>query len=250
MDVQSQSSLASLWYCRIHGLERGPLTWDMLQDLARGGDLRPSDLVRRGDESQWTLASQARYDAPPRVAAPVESKLTAQLAAALSADVLAAHVPATVYKRELATVALDDGPGAAPEADPEFVPIPASQPSVDEDGPVLTLTDEPAVSAATPQPTGLPAAAAAHAARHRRSTNPAGIALLALGLALVGLFKLALPLGLLSLYLAWRSAADLRRRPQARGAVPARIGLATAAAAMAVAGVDVGVSVYHIAGRW
>lgn len=260
LSTHSTSASASFWYCRIHGLERGPLTWDMLQDLAHDGDLRPSDLVRRGDQSEWTVASQARYDdprdEPPRPAAPVETKLTERLAAALSADALATHAPAHPFRRPAAEPISRTENGessgsaviaetAAPD-DPELVPIPPSQPSVDEDGPILTLVDD----LADATPTKLPATAVADAARNRRPANPAGVALLALGLALIGLFKLALPLGLLSLYLAWRSVADLRRRPVAGGSVPVGIGLATAAAAMVVGGIDVGASVCHIAGRW
>lgn len=281
-----RSALASLWYCRIHGLERGPITWDMLQGLAQSGDLRPSDLVRRGDQTQWVVASQARCEdpvpLPPPLEAPVETKLTARLAAALSVDVQAAHAPAQPFRRlepvapEATAVETSHGKAVAPDdttpadvvtedssdaADaPSRLVVPATvdvtrssratrDDSIDEDGPVMTLVDESeeAPRPASPSPVRLSAAATALAVRNAKRRNPAGVALLALGLALVGLFKLALPLGLLSLYLAWRSASDLRSRPAERGSVPSGIGLATAVAAMTVAAIDVGVSVYHIA---
>ncbi|QOV89340.1 DUF4339 domain-containing protein [Humisphaera borealis] len=241
--------MASLWFCRIHGLERGPITWDMLQELAQAGDLRPSDLVRRGDQSQWVTASQARFEepipGPPPLAAPIETKLTARLAAALAVDVDIAHAPARPYRRVSQSNAAEPFETASAEEVDVAVSDNAATDTLEVHRTGVPESAE-APTAADSVTRRLPAKAAAHAVRSARPRNPGGVALLALGLALIGLFKLALPLGLLSMYLGWTSAGDLWRRPNGRGTVPTGVGLATAVAAMVMAGIDIGVSLYYI----
>ena len=257
MDLSSKptSSMASLWYCRIHGLDRGPITWDMLQELAQAGDLRPSDLVRRGDQTQWIVASQARFEEPvpqpPPLAAPIETKLTARLAAALAVDVDAAHTPAKAYSRPAraasAEVAMDREKAVEAETSPMDEEVAVATPAAVDETPLPEQSEQQIEQTDVQTVALLPARAAVDAIRNAKPRNPGGVALLALGLALIGLFKLALPLGLLSLYLAWRSAADLRRRPIGQGMASSGVGLTTAVAAMIVAGIDVSVSVYYIA---
>lgn len=308
---KTQSALASLWYCRIYGLERGPITWEMLQDLAQAGDLKPSDLVRRADLEGWVVASQARCIHALPHTEPSASRNdvagTERLAAALAADAVSAHAPARSFRRKEAAAA-SAAPAACADHEQHDATIeqPMTASSVDASveprtgvsdctvDAVESAKEEPSLqnelpasvvsglavaeslrqvelavahanSAEPPSdpaevdavavvpapiarrdaasiPAPLPAAAIARAVRESRPSNPGGLALLALGLALIGLFKLALPLGLLSLYLAWQSASDMRRRPLG-------MGLAVAAGAMIVASVDVGVSLYTIVNR-
>jgi hypothetical protein len=199
----------NLWFFKLHGLERGPVTWEVLQNLACSGDLKPSDLVRRDGEEQWVVATRARAQDSTRDAGSTRAA-SAGAASALTAD--AGPVPAARPAGRAAREAIDPGP-AEPDTEPDAAPRP-------------------------------PAAVAAPAAQ--RSDHPAGTALLALGLGLVGVFKLALPLGLLSIYLGGRSARALGRRPAAAGGSAA---LAAAAAAVLVGLLDVGVSLYVIGGR-
>lgn len=264
---QPKSELSSLWYCRIDGLDRGPITWEMLQGLAQGGDLKPSDLVRRADLDQWVVASQARCAGPvatPSATPLRDAEVTVRLAAALAADTAIVHAPARSFKRpEIAPPPQSAAPAIADDDaidGPASVDVPVAVMDAEIDEPaeadVSDLSEEvspepagtqsaqgpAAMAAAGPDPVPLPAAAIARAVRSTRTPNSGGLALLALGLALIGLFKLALPLGLLSLYLGWRSAADLRRRPLGPG-------LAVAAGALIVAAVDVSVSLYTIVNR-
>jgi hypothetical protein len=54
------------WHLRVDGRESGPVTWEVLGKLARRGDLKPTDAVRRTDEDQWVPAAAARYPAEAR----------------------------------------------------------------------------------------------------------------------------------------------------------------------------------------
>jgi len=266
-----QSSLSSLWYCRIHGLERGPITWDMLQHLAQNGDLKPSDLVRRADTERWVVASQARCAEPVETPRPPqrENVITERLAAVLAADQATSHAPARSFKRveepdatpaeaesQLRPASVDGNASVAADAlleepideqikaedEPESIAATDTQPELKVGSTASQAVVAAVLTPAVAEPRKLPAVAIAHAVRNKRPSNPAGLALLALGLALIGLFKLALPLGMLALYLAGKSAADLRHRPTGAG-------LAVAAGALIVGMVDVGVSLYTIVNR-
>lgn len=217
----------NLWFFKLYGLERGPVTWEVLQDLARSGDLKPSDLVRRDGDDRWVVATRARAHDPARDSAadspvPVQMQVPAPMAV----------IPASIRRPS------DETPPSEPASGHTAGHREPADPGPAEPNPV-PVSPSPTVAAPVP-PAARPSASEAAAGR------PAGTALLALGLALVGVFKLALPLGLLSIYLGGRSARALGRRPAAGGGGGA---FAAAAAAVLVGLLDVGVSLYVIGGR-
>jgi hypothetical protein len=179
------------WFFRTDDHEHGPVSWEVLQGLARDGDLRPTDLVRRSDEERWLPAGQARHEEvvirPPRT---IEPAVSHRLAAALAADAAVHAVPATAIRRPARDAARADA-------------LPARYPG--------------------------------------SAPRPGGTALLALALALVGVFQLALPLGMLSIYLGGRAGAKLLRD---RGP-----GLYVAVTAVLTGAVDVGVSLWVLGSR-
>ncbi len=48
------------WYCRIEGQEEGPVTSTQLQTMARNGQLKPDDQVRKGLAAPWYAASRIK----------------------------------------------------------------------------------------------------------------------------------------------------------------------------------------------
>jgi hypothetical protein len=52
--------MATHWYCKISGAERGPLTSQQLKAMAVHGRLQPSDEVRQGDTGNWVPASRVK----------------------------------------------------------------------------------------------------------------------------------------------------------------------------------------------
>ncbi|HEX8911000.1 MAG TPA: DUF4339 domain-containing protein [Humisphaera sp.] len=208
------------WYYRIHGLERGPVTWDALQDLACDGTLKPSDLVRYGEDGRWVVASRARAEEPPsppprpnRADPPPGDRLAAVLAAGVG-------VPAAVV--------------SAPSAEPTSpAPMPPAQPPV--------AADEPLV--AQGKTTVAPSSAGpADPAPRSNESSAAGPAVLALALALVGVFVYALPLGMVSTYLGARAAVAARRAGSGGTA-------SFAAVALLVGLTDVGLALWAIGAK-
>jgi hypothetical protein len=45
------------WYCQVQGTIDGPLPYDDLQRMAKGGKLRPTDTVKNGQAANWMPAS-------------------------------------------------------------------------------------------------------------------------------------------------------------------------------------------------
>ena len=180
------------WYFRLNGLDRGPVPWETLEGLARGGELLPVDLVRRSDSRTWQPASQARLQQvePARARRTIQSAVAyrATVAERIADNLLkdsASHVPAIAYRR---------AGSIAPACVTPIIP-----------------------------------------------EQPGGTALLALALAFFGIFQLALPLGMFAIYLGGRSAKRLRRTPGAA--------IYVAASACLVGLVDVGVSLWVLAGK-
>lgn len=44
------------WYCRVIGVELGPMTWDDLLGMADRTNLGRIDLVRQGEDGAWVAA--------------------------------------------------------------------------------------------------------------------------------------------------------------------------------------------------
>ncbi len=51
--------MSTLWHCRIGESERGPITTQELKQLARDGQLQPTDLIRRSTDDRWYPAHRA-----------------------------------------------------------------------------------------------------------------------------------------------------------------------------------------------
>ena len=63
--------MATEWFCKIMGVERGPMSSQELMALARGGRLRRQDLVRKG--GTWVRAEMVQgllFEAPAPPASP------------------------------------------------------------------------------------------------------------------------------------------------------------------------------------
>ncbi len=52
--------MATQWYCKIAGYERGPLSAQALKSMADKGRLQPDTLVRQGPEGSWVPASRVK----------------------------------------------------------------------------------------------------------------------------------------------------------------------------------------------
>ncbi|MCO6457106.1 MAG: DUF4339 domain-containing protein [Pirellulaceae bacterium] len=52
--------MAVQWYCRIGDQQLGPITADLLRQLAEQGQLTPDSLVRQGEAGSWVPASRVR----------------------------------------------------------------------------------------------------------------------------------------------------------------------------------------------
>ena len=52
--------MAAQWYCRIRGEETGPFDARDLKSIARSGQLLPENLVRKGAEGSWVVASKVQ----------------------------------------------------------------------------------------------------------------------------------------------------------------------------------------------
>ncbi len=48
------------WFCYINGKVRGPFNAGIIGDMAKRGQLKPVDQVRRGDDGEWCAASSIR----------------------------------------------------------------------------------------------------------------------------------------------------------------------------------------------
>ena len=197
---------AALWHLDRDGVEYGPFDWNGLQTLAKAGRLRPTDLVRQDGLPFWLPAGEAREDGgvaagAGRPAAPSRPEPTP----------VAAVAPAPVVDRP----AVEQPPptsGAEPGDAPDF-------PAADE---VRGLT---ATSSGRPRSHG----------SNRNSTGPA---VLALVLAVGGLFWFGLLLGGVAVALA---AGALRGgdRPGDTSAAPTGRRLALAALLLGMADVAV-----------
>jgi hypothetical protein len=187
--TQDATVAGTRWFFRTDGHEHGPVSWEVLQGLARDGDLRPTDPVRRSDQERWVPAGQARHEEvvirPPRT---IEPAVAHRLAATLAADAAIIHAAPAAIRQAERNMARAVAPSLSPAA-----------------------------------------------------ARPGGTALLALALALVGVFQLALPLGMLSLYLGGRAGTKLLRT---RG--PA---LYVAVTAVLTGAVDVCVSLWVLGTR-
>ena len=55
----------SQWYCRIDDHKSGPFSSDAMRKLAKDKKLRPTDLVRKGEDGKWVRASAVKGLFPP-----------------------------------------------------------------------------------------------------------------------------------------------------------------------------------------
>ena len=64
--------MASQWFCKIDGRERGPLTSQALKSMADKGRIQPDDPVRQGADGSWVPASRVKGLFPSDQAASVQ----------------------------------------------------------------------------------------------------------------------------------------------------------------------------------
>jgi hypothetical protein len=115
------------WFYTEQGQRRGPVTWQQLQQLAAGGQLKPADLVWKNGMAQWSPASSqaglfggAPAPAPPPAAppAPPAPKPQAPAAPAWSAPVSTPSQPAPTT----APIPPPSSPTPGPQSAPTMAP--------------------------------------------------------------------------------------------------------------------------------
>ncbi|MCH7725698.1 MAG: DUF4339 domain-containing protein, partial [Planctomycetes bacterium] len=52
--------MSTEWYCKIGDRQFGPVPTQKLRDMAVGGQLTPSSMVRRGENGQWVPADRVK----------------------------------------------------------------------------------------------------------------------------------------------------------------------------------------------
>lgn len=82
--LQSAASTSDRWFCRIDGVEHGPLTMSELMLMANHQRLSQTDTVREGDDGQWVAASSVAllFAGATKEKAPAASKFAAPAPAA------------------------------------------------------------------------------------------------------------------------------------------------------------------------
>ena len=82
--LQSAASTSDRWFCRIEGVEHGPLTMSELMLMANHQRLSQTDTVREGDDGEWVSAGSMAllFAGAPKEKTPAASKFTAPAPAA------------------------------------------------------------------------------------------------------------------------------------------------------------------------
>jgi hypothetical protein len=168
---KGSSDMVAEWFYTDQGQRRGPVTWQQLQQLATGGQLKPNDLVWKNGMPQWSPASsQAGLFGAPTAPAPAAA---------------APPAPASAPSRPAAPAPAPAAPAPAPPRTAPSQPAPqpaASRPSAP---PASKPNPAPSAPAAKSAPAGAaPGPAAAPPAKTGTGTG-FKLAILAGGAAVV-----------------------------------------------------------------